>query len=88
MEIYKLITSNVSADYLSFGRGLGLLSDKLDSIEKNSRMDAEKCETITYRILIEAEKKHKQNTPDMIIKALKAIKRNDTVKPVENILKD
>lgn len=86
MQIYDIITSSVSADYLKFGRRLGLSSDKLSSIEKNSRMNAESCEIITYNILDEAEKKHKHNTPDKIINALKAIGRNDTARPVEKII--
>lgn len=88
MQIYDLIISEVSADYLSFGRRLGLSANKLSRIETNSRRMGETCETITYRILIEAEEEHKHNTPDMIIKALKAIGRNDTARPVENILKE
>lgn len=76
----------MSADYLNFGRALGLSSDKLDCIVKNSRMNAEGCETISYRILIEAGTENIYNAPDMIIKALKAIHRNDAARQVENIL--
>lgn len=86
MQIYDLITSSVSAEYLNFGRRLKLSPDELSRIEKNSRMNAESCEIITYKILNEAEMKHKHNTLDEIINALKAIGRNDTARRMHDKL--
>lgn len=86
MQIYDLIISKVSINYLNFGRKLGLSTDKLLRIEKNSRCKAETCETITYRILIEAEEEQNHNTLDMIIEALKAIGRKDIAREVITLI--
>lgn len=76
-------------NYLHFGRKLGLTADHVSRIEKNMKMrgETECCELIVYQLLDEAEKKFENlHTPDMLIKALKAIGRNDTAKKIQNML--